>query len=116
MPLGFTISSNQDDDPNKRRKKKKTSAAPDVAWGIWRTLYKYTHDEDARDIVARLASLYAYKWTPSRRHLNTNLLMHALVVVMERCSISQEIFEPDFMDLVQVTEIRMLQQLNSSSS
>lgn len=111
MPLGFTVS-NQEQSNNR---KKKSSTTPDTAWGIWRTLYKYTNDDDARDFVARLASLYAYKWTPARRHLNTNILMHALSVVMERCSISHDVFEPDFMDLVQVTEIRMVQQLSSSS-
>lgn len=108
MSLGFTIS---DSAPET---KKKTN--PDAAWGLWRTMYKYTDDEDARDFVARMASLYTYKWTPARRHLNTNLLMYALQVVMSRCCIEQDIFEPDFMDLVQVSEIRMIQQLNSSSS
>lgn len=107
MSLGFTIS---DSAPET---KKKTN--PDAAWGLWRTMYKYTDDEDARDFVARMASLYTYKWTPARRHLNTNLLMYALQVVMSRCCIEQDIFEPDFMDLVQVSEIRMIQQLSSSS-
>lgn len=111
MSLGFTISNSAPE-----TKKKTNQQKTDAAWGLWRTMYKYTDDEDARDFVARLASLYTYKWTPARRHLNTNLMMYALHVVMSRCSIEQDIFEPDFMDLVQVSEIRMIQQLSSSSS
>lgn len=108
-PLGFCLSSSNQEE----RKKKSPPTIPDVAWGIWRTIYKYAHDEDVRDFVARMASCYAFRWTPARRHLNSNLLIHTLHVAMGRCTISsQDIFEPDFMDLVDVAEVRMIQQLD----
>jgi hypothetical protein len=78
----------------------------DVVWAIWRVLRDVgSADPAASEFVTRMASLYAFRWAPSRRDRRLNVILYASAVAMRgrvRCEEPDE----DFIELIDIAEAR----------
>lgn len=78
----------------------------DVVWAIWRVLRDVGEDDSAAsEFVTRMASLYTFRWAPSRREERINLILYASAVAM-RGRVRCEEPEEDFLELIEIAEAR----------
>jgi hypothetical protein len=101
LPLRFACSADECSSSSSAISAKSRSL--DLVWGLWRTLYRSTTRSSVQEFIARLASIYAFRWTSAKRHVRLNIILYACTVATRgrvRCT------EPDD-DFAEIVDVAM---------